>query len=91
MTEKETNEIISYLKKDKGVKKHGVGEIKVWTPNPGNPFSEIRVVWNTHNFGTAKPVIKRLMEVYGDIISTAGFHRSVTSPYISVPLNKMID
>lgn len=90
VAEKTINEIVSYLNKDRGVKKHVIGEVKVWQPSAGQPFPEIRAYWDTNNFGTVKPVITRLMEVYGDILSTAGFYKSDISPYLSVPINNMV-
>lgn len=79
--EKIIDEIITYLKKDRGVKKHAINGVK---PKPtGN---EIVVYWNTANFGTAKPVLRRVYEVYGDVIASIDFHKNVTLSRIEITL-----
>ena len=81
--EKAINEIVAYLKKDRAVKKHLVGEIQVKKDNLLYP--EIYVGWNSRKLSTATHVMNRVMEVYGDIVPNVGFYNGL-APHIIVPI-----
>ena len=83
------NEIVDFLKKDRGVKKHRVGEIRINRISETRVSPELVIQWDSNNFATAKPVMKRIHEVYGDVVPSVGFYHGYT-PYIHIPLTNVI-
>ena len=83
------NEMVDFLKKDKGVKKHRVGEITAVRMDETHLRAELFIQWNSRNFTTVKPVIKRIRETYGDVVNCVGFYNGYT-PHIHIPLTNVI-